>query len=594
MKLTPEKIAELRAKAATMRAAKASLMEIGNYVHEQIAGKQTTSLSESISVLCAPTQLYPTEHSECGINGTSNSDSEPTPVPINGSVIQYNEQQQQAISLASEGKSFVLTGAAGTGKTTTTKGAIESIVRSNKHLPLSADGHKHLSGGSPGIVCCAYTRRAVQNIRKVMPADIANNCITIHKLLEYSPIYYDVIDEETGDERKTMRFEATRNQFNPLPDTIHTIIIDEASMVSLELFEELCLALPHNPVFIFIGDIQQLPPVFGSAILGYKLLSLPVVELTHVYRQALESPIIRLAHRILSGNPVPHEEYNDWYDHGKLKIHPWKKRLSADVACATACKFLTSAIDTGIYDPDQDIVLCPFNKSFGTVELNNAIANYLGLKRQAVVYEIICGFQKKYFAVGDRILYDKEDAVITAIKYNSVYGGAMPQAESPTLDRWGHQQGKQHELREQTADEIDAMLDSMISGGGDDAEGRKKSCSHEITIRFVVTGEEKTVSTVGDVGSIDLGYALTVHKSQGSEWRRVFFLTHNSHATMLQRELIYTACTRAREELYWICEPDTLTKAILNQRIKGNTIEEKAQYFMGKIERGELQQHLIM
>ncbi len=589
LRLTPEKIAELRAKAAALRAARdLNSSEPVNNVSRQINGIINGSTAR------AHDSLVPTEHNSNGTVSSGIVNSSADSKPISSPAIQYNEQQLKAIKLAIEGKSFVLTGAAGTGKTFTTKGCIASIVQSNKHLPLSADGHKHLSSGSPGIVCCAYTRRAVQNIRKVMPADIASNCITIHKLLEYGPVYYEVTDEETGDTRKTMRFEPARNQFNPLPDSIHTIIIDEASMVSVELFELLCLALAHPVVFIFIGDIQQLPPVFGSAILGYKLLSLPVVELTHVYRQALESPIIKLAHRILSGVPVPCEEYNDWYDHGKLKIHPWKKRLSADVACATACKFLTSAIDSGIYDPDLDIVLCPFNKSFGTIELNNAIANFLGLKRGAIVYEVICGFQKKYLAVGDRILFDKEDAVITAIKYNSIYGGAMPQAESATLDRWGHQQGEDHEIRNQSADEIDAMLDAMISGGDDETEGRKKSCSHEITIQFCATGEERTVSTVGEVSTIDLGYALTVHKSQGSEWRRVFFLTHNSHATMLQRELIYTACTRAREELYWICEPDTLTKAVLNQRIKGNTIEEKAEWFKGVIDRKELQSSLAL
>jgi ATP-dependent exoDNAse (exonuclease V) alpha subunit len=92
------------------------------------------------------------------------------------------------------------------------------------------------------------------------------------------------------------------------------------------------------------------------------------------------------------------------------------------------------------------------------------------------------------------------------------------------------------------------------------------------------------VDKAADINSMLLGYALTVHKSQGSEWRKVFFVTHQSHATMLQRELLYTAVTRAKEELYIICEPETFTKGIESQRVKGNTIAEKAAYFQGKLD----------
>lgn len=584
MKLTPEKIAQLRLKAAALRTATTTTGDTD--------GNRTGQL-ETVGLASA---ILPQESAISASIGSEHSNLLQAP---SISSITYNAQQREAIRLATSSKSFVLTGAAGTGKTTTTKGCIESIVSNSISLPLSADGHKHLTSGVPGIVCCAYTRRAVQNIRKVMPKDIADNCITIHKLLEYQPTFYEVVDEDTGLARRTMRFEPNRTRYNPLPVSIHTLIIDEASMVSVELHDLLLDAFSHDVNIIYIGDIQQLPPIFGSAILGYKLLELPVVELTHVYRQALESPIIRLAHRILSGEPIeftsakesatgkPHFP-EEWNVPSKLKLHPWAKKLSADTACLTAAKFLTTAIAQSIYNPEEDIVLCPFNKSFGTTELNAQIANYLGKERGAMVYEIICGFNKKYLAVGDRVLYDKEDAVITGISYNPTYAGSLPQKESPTLDRWGHQQGEQHELRQQTADDIDAMLDAMGAISGD-SEERKRSSSHQVKLLMSATDEEITVDSVGDVTKIDLGYVLTIHKSQGSEWRKVFLLTHHSHATMMQRELIYTACTRAREELYWICEPEQLTSAILNQRIEGNTIEAKAEFFKGKIAAKEKQ-----
>jgi exodeoxyribonuclease V alpha subunit len=91
-----------------------------------------------------------------------------------------------------------------------------------------------------------------------------------------------------------------------------------------------------------------------------------------------------------------------------------------------------------------------------------------------------------------------------------------------------------------------------------------------------------TLETASEVNSMLHGYALTVHKSQGAEWEKVFVMLHQSHATMLQRELLYTALTRARSEVYVICEPDTFVKGVLSQKIKGNTLAEKAEFFKGR------------
>lgn len=95
--------------------------------------------------------------------------------------------------------------------------------------------------------------------------------------------------------------------------------------------------------------------------------------------------------------------------------------------------------------------------------------------------------------------------------------------------------------------------------------------------------QEVKVESAGDLNSLLLGYAITVHKSQGSEWRKVFILLHQSHNKMVSRELLYTAVTRAREELYIICEPDHFIKGINSQRVKGDTLAEKAEFFKGKL-----------
>ena len=508
---------------------------------------------------------------------------------MHGEAITYNKEQQAFVNLISEGNSCILIGAAGTGKTTCSKGGISALIANGKIPVLQNDGHKHLKSGTPGVIIISYTRRAVNNIRKVQSEDLKANCITSHKLLEYAPVDYVIQDPETGLDKRTMRFEPSRNSGNVLPTTISTIVVEEASMLSLELFTELENALAHAVQWVFIGDIQQLPPVFGSAILGFKMLELPVIELTQVYRQALESPIIRLAHRILSGKPIPASEYPDWKVAGKLTLHPWKKKLSGEHACMTLAAFFKAAYDKGEYDIEEDIILIPYNQSCGTIELNKHIANHISKKNDVLTYEVMAGFEKLYFSVGDKVLYDKEDAEIISITKNPAYGGKKVQFPSKNLDYWGHNCKLREEMTARAMDpllgdtdmdiDIDAVLDIVAS----ETENRVLSCSHLIEVRLADTMQVVTLKTASEINALLLSYALTVHKSQGSEWRKVFFCLHQSHATMLQRELLYTGVTRAREELYVICEPESFTKGILSQKIKGNTLAEKAEFFKGKV-----------
>lgn len=502
-----------------------------------------------------------------------------------GKAITYNDKQKRFVDLVSDGKSCVLIGAAGTGKTTTQKGCVQSLIFNGRAGILQAEGHKHLSSGTPGIVVCAYTRRAVANIRRNMPLDMQANCITIHKLLEYQPAYYDVIDETTGEEKTKMCFEATRHAGNPLPESIHTIIFEEGSMLGTDLYKEVKNACPHQPQEIFLGDIQQLPPVFGPAILGFKLLELPVVELTEVYRQALESPIISLAHRILSGNPIEVKEFPAWKFKDKLTLHPWKKKIKDFEALSTAITFFTQASDHQIYDPEEDIILCPFNKAFGTIELNNGIANHLAKKRGSIVWQIIAGFNKYHFSEGDKVLFDKEDATIIEIEKNLSYTGAAPKKESIHLDYWGFNSSPEESKSDGDDHDIDFILNQVAASESKNGEDRVRACSHVLTLKMNDSDQEIKTDKASDINSLILGYALTVHKAQGSEWKKVFCVFHQSHATMIQRELLYTAITRAREELYIICEPDTFVNGIISQRVKGNTLEEKASYFKGRLEK---------
>lgn len=507
-----------------------------------------------------------------------------------GNVITYNEKQNLAVEMVGRGESGIIIGAAGTGKTTCMKGGIAKLIQNPRTRILQAHDHKHLPHDVPGIVVCAYTRRATNNIRRNMDDSMKSNCITIHKLLEYGPVYYEVTNLESGKTTTTMRFEPYRHSLNPLPREISCIVFEESSMIATSLYAEVIAAAPPDCQFVFLGDIQQLPPVFGAAILGFKMLELPVIELTEVYRQALESPIIRLAHRILSGRAIPKEELASWNVPDQLKIAPWMKPIEWESALSVTEKLFTKLYNDGSYDPEADMILMPFNKSFGTVELNRTIANQIARKKQAVTWEVIAGFLKHYFSVGDKVLFDREDALILDITCNPQYTGVQPQAESIYLDYWGHNntpsEHKQSAKQQLSAsgEDIDFLLAQVAAS---DEKDRVTQSSHHIKLKMMDSDTEKTITSAAEVNALILGYALTFHKSQGSEWDKVFLVIHESHAVMMQREMLYTGVTRAKKELIIICEPNTFVDAIRRQRIKGNTLAEKAIYFQGRIERQE-------
>lgn len=509
--------------------------------------------------------------------------------------VAWNQEQLNAINMGLARKTFCLIGAAGTGKTTTLKGVVYSLLGNNLIAPIPAgQSTKWLAAGTPGIVLVSFTNMAVRQVAKHFQNDIT--CITIHKLLEYAPVYYEVKNDK-GETVKKMEFVPSRDASNPLPASLTTIVVDESSMVDCELFALLIAALPNPDMvqFIFLGDLNQLPPVYGGPILGKKLLELPIVELTRVYRQALESPIIRYAIQMKDGllTPVGDKKIvEDNGEHGKVTIHPWGKSLSWEDALNKATGFCKAAIREGALDPMQDIILCPFNVKFGVVELNLAIADYLGRERGAEVVEVIAGFNTHYYAIGDKVLVRKQEAIITGIKRNSKYAGKRPvDITKWKLDRYGGATKRTTELELATGldvtgndFDVDAFMDEMQITVVTD---RVTTASHEITVRFIGSEDDEGVGqtaelrTAAEVNDMVFAYAITVHKSQGSEWRKVFFILHKSHSQMCSRELMYTGMTRAKSELYLIVEPDkamvsgTLSSSAKKPRLKGNTLAEK-------------------
>lgn len=581
------------------------------------------------------------------VNSVASPVPEPSPEPtkLKAGVardIILNAKQQQFNDLVQTGKSCVLIGAAGTGKTTSVRTVSRNLIDSGR-IPKLRDKTKWLQVDTPGIAVLSFTRKAVNNIRHAVVDELKTNTLTIHKLLEFAPVSYEIEDPETpGQFKKTMRFEPKRNESNPLPKELQLLIFEESSMIGVDLYNLLQLAMPHEHQEVFLGDIQQLPPVFGKAILGFKMLEFgadAVIELTEVYRQALESPIISLAWKILGGNPHDFSGRVERYDivnskgktvsrikcpaldalsitnnFGSVKFQVWQKSLSADIALMTAVNQFRLWQSEGYYNQNDDIILCPFNISFGTIELNRGISHYLGVQRNATVYEVIAGFEKHYLAVGDRVLYDKEDYFITNISINHEYTGKRPAVPSANLNRHGvyekrvSEEEKAASLTEEmnmTDDEIDELMGKMVSA---EIEDRVQAASHSVQLRpawqldtcvseiwndqdavksmFELgdDSEDVTIDKAADFNNGKLlgGYAITVHKAQGCEFNKVFLLMHSSHATMNWRELLYTAVTRAKKELHILCETNTFERGVKSQKIKGNTLAEKALIFEGE------------
>lgn len=509
-----------------------------------------------------------------------------------------NEKQREAVSLAEKFQPFILTGPAGSGKTTTQQMVIKKLMQTGKIRTLrGGQSTKWLQAGSPALAVVSFTNVAVKNIAEVVPEEVKAHCITIHKLLEFAPVWdEEEIQTNDGDwiTKKIMRFEPGRNEQNPLSG-LQMVIIEEASNVGTRLFEQLVNACPSDCLFIFLGDINQLKPVSDDGILGFKMLELPIVELTEVHRQAKESKILSFAHKVLSGTPPlkSSDLVDEFKKEGELEFIRFKKRMEAEELMPV----LGTAFERLVYEdrfmPGRDIILCPFAKggSINTNEINRHIAHAFAKKNDWTIYEILAGRNTWYLAVGDTVYYNKSSWVIEDIEKNNQYAGRPTLIPSKTLDRWGRDPNAEQEDFAMFLDPVpeDERMAELS------AEEKVNQSSHIVYLRSIDDPAVlQEIHTAGDFGEgiFSFGYSLTVHKAQGSEWQNVTLVLHHEHSVATSRELLYTAVTRARKKLVIMfddgktsMDPNSiLRQGIIRAQIKGNTLADKIAYFTGKIE----------
>lgn len=499
-------------------------------------------------------------------------------------------------------KRCVLIGPAGSGKTTLEKLIVSQLAAKAGAVKVSAEKQ------STGICVMAFTGRATQQSRKAI-GDIDIPIATGHSTLGYAPTYEEIeaIDEITGQiyMKEVRRFRPTYGLNCKLP--YHTYIIDEAPMFPVYLYNELVDAMPPDARVILVGDLNQLPPVMDKSVMGYALQKWPVFELTKIHRQAEGNAIIKNAHNILQGLP--------------LQKAPNVHLLEAPADCNGSLNFAgyikkvaVKLRDMGHFDPYRDAIIVANSKP-SIVTSTHALNSYFmsvfnpQKKTNGITINprvaIHTGTGRVDYAVGDKVMNCQNNnnfnppitngmlGIVESIALNGKYD--MERAPQD-MDFVEQSEGDEDETEaeEDTAfsalslDEVHLELDRvMIEQKAEKAkkkdkeeEGREqRQASHIMTIKFE-TGQTITCSTSGDYNKIEFGYVITCHKSQGGEYPTVIICLHSANGTLLSREWLYTAFTRARENVFVLYNKEGLKRALKNQKVKGNTLQEKLRNYV--------------
>jgi exodeoxyribonuclease V alpha subunit len=301
----------------------------------------------------------------------------------------------------------------------------------------------------------------------------------------------------------------TRNESNTL--TCGLLVVDEASMVDVPLMHSLVQAVPSPSGLILVGDIDQLPSVGPGTVLHDLIESgvVPTVRLTEVFRQAADSQIISNAHRIRRGQ-MPDmrgaDPNSDFY---------FVERDEPDKIVATLVKLMQERIPERFrLDPIRDVqVLCHMNRgSLGVRELNTGLQRVLNPLRPS----------------------------------------------EPSVERFGWR----FQMRDKVI-QTENDYDKDVFNGDVGIVERVDPVEHQVAIRF----DDRIVKyDFGELDEISLAYAVTIHKSQGSEFPAVVIPLATQHYMLLQRNLIYTGITRGKRLLVLIGQKKALGIAVRNDR----------------------------
>lgn len=366
-----------------------------------------------------------------------------------------------------------------------------------------------------GVSLCSPTGRAAKRLSETTGRPAS----TIHRLLEYSP----QIDG------------FKRNAANPL--NVDVVLVDEFSMVDLRLFRDLTRAMERNDRLILVGDADQLPSVGPGNVLRDLIKSgaVPVVRLQHVHRQEQGNTIVEVAHDVLHGEvpelPVPRQRG----DKNCVFVGTGGQKELEDYLLQLITKELPKLTKSdGSQVTPRDIqVLTPRRRGrYSVEELNPVLQESLNPPSSSKA-ELKDG--DRIFRVGDRVMQMRNN-------YNlgdsGVFNGDV----------------------------------GYVSAVRRSADGSSISVKYP-DMRDPVDYDDEIF------GQIQHAYVQTVHKAQGSEVPVLIFLLYTAHGIMLQRNLVYTGITRAKQMCVVMGEYEALAKAVRNDReVRRNTaLKERLQ-----------------
>ena len=396
---------------------------------------------------------------------------------------------------------------------------IELAPEQKSAVLMAADSYMSIITGGPGtgkttiirvltdyfqsdnrkVVLCAPTGRAAKRMSEASGIPAR----TIHRLLEM---------ERSAESNAAIIFK--RCEENPVD--ADAIIVDEASMLDSFLFYSLLRAVDKKTQIIFVGDSDQLPSVGAGNVLADLIRSevIPVVRLTQIFRQAAQSRIVLNAHRILKGEPIIFDQ--------SLESDCMLVSMDTAPKIAQAVAKLCSQVLPNVYGIDvlrDTAVLCPSRKGpAGINALNPLLQEAVGNKGEP--HCVSHGFS---FRLKDKVMQTRNNYDLSFINTDRTQGSGVFNGELGYIS------------------EIDLASDCLTVEMDD---GR-------------VVIYDRTA-----MDDLEPAYAMTVHKSQGSEYPVVILAVAPGSPMLNNRNLLYTAITRAKKRLFIVTSKRTLERMI--------------------------------
>ncbi len=385
----------------------------------------------------------------------------------NSGELKLTDEQHRALRAVLKSRTAIITGGPGTGKTTLLRWLLRAL---------------DAAGVKPTLA--APTGRAARRLAETCGREAK----TIHRLLEYS--------SETGN---FLRSET-------LPLRSNFLVIDEASMMDIELASSVLRALMPGSSLLLVGDRDQLPSIGPGTVLKDAIDSgiAPVAQLREVHRQAGRSKIVANAHRINRGElpEIDNDPNGDFF---------FFERNAPEDIVATIKQLVHTRLvgHFGIEDSRDIQILTPMNRGpLGTQFLNRELQHLLNPTGR----ELRVG--DRFFREGDRVIQLRNNYE------KAVFNGAIGRVVSVDV-----------------------------------ARGR-------VAVSFEEGSAEYDVAELDELG---LGYAISIHKSQGSQYPAVVMPIHQTHYLMLRRNLLYTAVTRAERVCVLVGSRSALAQAVRNE-----------------------------